>query len=155
MSGQLESRDVRRVEWHIRHEREIRDAVTEAKNSAGGHTSGAPSGHGSFADHTAAQAIRNTDELRSVQLGSGETVEYPERWLSLIDAVRAWCVHDYVMQEIFTRVVARREWLPRSARRRMRDNLCEKLHIEKTTFYAKIDAIYLYAAGYAKGINLL
>ena len=105
MSGQRESRDrnVRRVEWHIRHEREIRDAVTEAKYSAGGHIGGAPSGHSYISDPTAAQALRAVAELREVEIESGGRVEWPERWLAVIDAVRSWCGNDTIRAEIFRR----------------------------------------------------
>ena len=105
MAGQRESRDgnIRRVEWHIRHEKEIREAVAEAKLSTGGHTGGAPTGHTYISDPTANQAIRQADEVRVVNLESGSKVEWPERWLSVINAVRAWCGEDFIRSEIFKR----------------------------------------------------
>ena len=105
MAGQRESRDgnIRRVEWHIRHEKEIREAVAEAKLGTGGHTGGAPTGHTYISDPTANQAIRQADEVRVVNLESGSKVEFPERWLAVINAVRSWCGVDTMRAEIFKR----------------------------------------------------
>ena len=65
---QRESRDanVRKIEYMIRHEKQIAEAVTEAKLAPRGHTGGAPSGHSFVSDPTAAQAIRNADEVSIV-----------------------------------------------------------------------------------------
>jgi len=105
MSLQRKSSDpnINRIEWHIRHERAIRDAVAEARATTGGHTGGAPTGHSYITDTTAAQAIRNAEELRSVKLDNGSFIEWPERWLTVIAAVRAWCDVDTIRAEVFRR----------------------------------------------------
>ena len=102
---QRESRDanVRKIEYMIRHERQIAEAVTEAKLAPRGHTGGAPSGHSFVSDPTAAQAIRNADEVSIVDLEGGGRVEFPERWLRVVRAVRSWCGRDTVKAEIFKR----------------------------------------------------
>lgn len=128
MVGQRESRDgnVRRVEWHIKHEREIRDAVTEAKTSSGGHTGGAPSGHTYISDPTAIQAIRAADELRVVDIEGGGRVEWPERWLTVIDAIKRWCGTDTIRAEIFKRRFRGESYVV----------TCDDLHIGQSTHSA-------------------
>ena len=88
---QRESRDsnIRKIEYMIRHEKQIADAVEEAKLAPRGHTGGAPSGHSFVSDPTAAQAIRNADEVSIVDLECGGRVEFPERWLRVVRAGRA------------------------------------------------------------------
>ena len=102
---QRESRDanVRKIEYMIRHEKQIAEAVTEAKLAPRGHTGGAPSGHIFVSDPTAAQAIRNADEVSLVEIDGGGRVEWPERWLRVVRAVRSWCGNDTVKAEIFKR----------------------------------------------------
>ena len=34
-------------------------------------------------------------------LDDGGTVEFPERWIAMIDAVRAWCASDAICEGIF------------------------------------------------------
>lgn len=102
---QRESRDanVRKIEYMIRHERQIAEAVTEAKLAPRGHTGGAPSGHSFVSDPTAAQAIRNADEVSLVEIDGGGRVEWPERWLRVVRAVRSWCGRDTIKAAIFER----------------------------------------------------
>jgi len=100
---QRQSRDanVRQIEWALRHEQEISDAVTEAKIGSRGHTGGAPSGHTFVSDPTAAQAIRKAEELSFVEIEDGRRVEWPERWLKVIAAVREWCGQDSIRSEVY------------------------------------------------------
>lgn len=137
MAGQRESRDgnIRRVEWHIRHEKEIREAVAEAKLSTGGHTGGAPTGHTYISDPTANQAIRQADEVRVVNLESGSKVEWPERWLSVINAVRAWCGVDTMRAEIFRRRYSGEGYL----------STCVDLMVTQHTYHDLLQEIRQYA----------
>lgn len=92
---------MRQVEWALRHEQEIADAVAEAKIGGRGHTGGAPTGHSFVSDPTAVQAIRQAEELSSVEIEGGSRVEWPERWLKVIAAVREWCGQDSIRSEVY------------------------------------------------------
>lgn len=134
---QRESRDanVRKIEYMIRHEKQIAEAVTEAKLAPRGHTGGAPSGHSFVSDPTAAQAIRNADEVSIVEIDGGGRVEWPERWLKVVSVIRAWCGHDTLRAEIFKRRYIN-EWY--------RDT-CDELNIASSTYNYILGEIRSYA----------
>jgi len=154
---QWESRNlnVGRIKYMICHEKEILDAVEEAKFAPRGHTGGAPSGHSFISDPTAGEAIRRAEELPAVEIEGGCKVVWPERWLKVVSAVRAWCLQDDAAQEIYRSVISCRDWLPRSERRRRRDEICRRVHIERSKFYRTQDAIFMFAEGFAKANDLL
>ena len=131
---QRESRDanVRKIEYMIRHERQIAEAVEEAKLAPRGHTGGA--GHSFVSDPTAAQAIRNADEVSLVEIDGGR-VEWPERWLKVVSAVRAWCGNDTIRAEIFKRRYVG-EWYRET---------CDKLNIASSTYNFMLGEIRGYA----------
>ncbi len=134
---QREARDhnVRRIEYMIRHEKEITQAVDEAKHSPRGHSGGAATGHSFVSDPTAAQAIRLADELTIVQV-AGRDVFYPERWLKVISALRSWCGRDNIRAEIFRRKYHTGEGYHRT---------CFALHIAERTYYDILAEIRGYA----------
>ena len=136
---QRESRDanVRKIEYMIRHEKQIAEAVTEAKLAPRGHTGGAPSGHSFVSDPTAAQAIRNADEVSIVEIDGGGRVEWPERWLKVVGAVRNWCNNDIFKAAIFTRRYEQNE---------NSHATCAAVNIEINTYYYFLREIRNYAA---------
>ena len=103
MQRRSRDRNVRAFEFMIRNEKKIRDAVEEARANKGSHTGGTPTGHAFISDPTAGEAIRNVEELSVVEIEGGGRVEWPERWLRVIDAVRAWCEPFYLRREILRR----------------------------------------------------
>ena len=103
---QRKARDgkIRKIEFTFYNERKIRDAVTEARAAGSRHDGAARSSNPShISKPTENAAIRAAVELPFVTLDDGGTVELPERWLSVIDAVRAWCASDAVRAGIFKR----------------------------------------------------
>ena len=134
---QRESRDanVRKIEYMIRHEKQIAEAVTEAKLAPRWHTGGAPSGHSFVSDPTAAQAIRNADEVSLVEIYGGGRVEWPERWLKVVSAVRNWCGNDTIRAEIFKRKYDGEVY----------HATCYALHIAERTYYDILAEIRGYA----------
>ncbi len=132
---QRESRDgnVRRIEWAIRHEKEIHDAIEEAKLAPRGHTGGAL-GHSFISDPTAAQAIRRAVEVRRVDVG-GRPLEWPERWIAVVCAVRNWCDRDTVRAEIFKRRYSGESYI----------STCHSLHIAEQTYHFILKEIRGYA----------
>ena len=133
--SQRESRDgnVRRIEWAIRHEREIDDAVRETKFSPR-RARGAPGGKMHVSDPTAAQAIRQAEEVRRVEV-CGRKLEWPERWLAVVGAVRTWCSRDAVRAEIFRRRYAGESYI----------STCYSLHIAERTYHYALNDIRSYA----------
>lgn len=133
---QREARDhnVRKIEWAIRNERRIAEAIEESRLAPGGYTGGGPSGHSYVSDPTAAQAIRATVEVRSVMI-DGRRLEWPERWLDVISAVRNWCGKDTIRAEIFKRRYKGDSYL----------STCHKLHIAERTYHYALHDIRVFA----------
>ena len=144
---QRESRDanVRKIEYMIRHEKQIAEAVTEAKLAPRGHTGGAPSGHSFVSDPTAAQAIRNADEVSLVEIDGGGRIEWPERWLKVVGAVRAWCGNDTIRAEIFRRKYGGEVY----------HATCAVLHIAERTYYDILAEIRGYALQCAAQVQVI
>lgn len=109
MQRRTGNRNVDRIEEIFRREKEIREAVLEAKIGAGGHTGGAPTGHSRISDPTAISAIRRASEMESVTLKDGTRVYKPEKWLEVVGAVREWCAKDALKAEVFRRRYAKKE----------------------------------------------
>jgi len=133
---QRESRDhnVRRIEWAIRNEKLIFEAVEEARLAPRGHTGGSPTGHTYVSDPTAAQAIRQAEELSFVEVG-GRHLEWPERWLMVVRAVRQWCNRDVVRSEIFKRRYTGESYI----------STCYALHVAEQTYHFALKEIRGYA----------
>lgn len=103
MQRRSRDKNVRAFEFMMRNERKIRDVVEETRASKKGRTGRTPTGHAYISDPTAGEAIRNAEELHFVEIEGGGRVEWPERWLRVIDAVRAWCEPDAIRVEILRR----------------------------------------------------
>lgn len=133
--SQRESRDgnVRRIEWAIRHEKEIVDAVAEEK-FAPKRSGGSSRGRSYVSDPTAVQAIRQAEEVRLVDV-CGRRLEWPERWLSVVGAVRTWCNRDAVRAEIFRRRYAGESYIV----------TCAALHIAEQTYHFALKEIRGYS----------
>ena len=137
MQRKTGNKNVDKIEDIFRREKEIREAVLEAKIGTGGHTGGAPSGHSYISDPTPAAALRRAVELNCVTLyPSKERIFRPEAWLSVVDAVRAWCAKDVFKDEIFKRRYASGE---------NSQDTCEAVHIEINTYYYFLREIRNYA----------
>ena len=136
---QRESRDanVRKIEYMIRHEKQIAEAVEEAKLSPSQNLSGVHTRSSYVPDPTAAQAIRNAEEVPMVSV-EGRPVEWPERWLKVIRAVRSWCNEDSIREGIFRRRYG-------SGRGESRYSTMYALHIAERTYYNVLDDIRAYA----------
>lgn len=121
---QREARDrnVRRIEYMIRHEKQIAEAVEEARLSVFGQPE-IPGGGSAISKPTEAMAIRLADELREVDV-DGRSVEWPERWLKVISAVREWCGQDTIREEIFRRRYSGEGYI----------RTCYDLHIVQQTY---------------------
>lgn len=92
---------LRKIEFVLYCEKEIRLAVMEAKLGVAGHSGGCPTGHAYIADPTAVQAIRNSSEVLVVDIFGGKRLAFPERWLALVDRLRAWAASEPITAGIF------------------------------------------------------
>jgi len=79
------------ADWILYHEKEIRAAVCDTRAEltllGASNIDGAAHG-GKISDRTAAAACKLAGELPCVVLDNGATVKDPEKWLSVLDAVR-------------------------------------------------------------------
>jgi len=142
--------NVKKIEWVLWHESEIRDALEEAVKGSG-RTGGAPSGHAYISDTTASQAIKLADGVpyiefyecargRMSKCAGGcrqyqkclRTLDNPSQWLSVCGAVARYCEHDPIRREVFRR---------RYARGRTRRNT----RIAESTYYFVLGEIRSYA----------
>lgn len=111
MQRKSRDRNVRIFEFMIRNEKKIRAAVEEVRAGKGSHTGGTLPGGTYISDPTAGEAIRNVEEISFVDIEGGGRVEWPEHWLHVIDAVRAWCGQNTVQAEILRRRYAGENYL--------------------------------------------
>lgn len=121
---------MRKIDFVFYHEREIREAVLDARESAG--KQGARNKN-HIGDPTAARAIRNVTPLRSVRV-RGMHLEWPEHWLQVVDAVYTWCTGDRL-------VVARDRYQGIDYA-----DTCVKLSISTKTYYNLLNDIRQRAA---------
>lgn len=121
---------MRKIDFVFYHEREIREAIQDAREN-GGKRSVHRKNH--ISDPTAAEAIRNVTPLRSVRV-HGSSLEWPEHWLRVIDAVYAWCDNDRL-------VVAKDRYRNEDYR-----CTCAKLNISEAKYYKLFKDVRRYAA---------
>ena len=145
MQRRSRDRNVRAFEFMIRNEKKIRDAVEEARANKGGHTGGTPTGHAFISDPTAGEAIRNVEELSFVEIEGGGRVEWPERWLRVIDAVRAWCEPDAVRAEILRRRYNGESYVV----------TCREVHISSRVYHDVLYKIRVYAVQCAAQVQVI
>lgn len=127
MQRRSRDKNVRTFEFMIRNEKKIREAVEEARMSKDGRAGTSPSGRARISDPTANEAIRHTDELRRVEIEGGGTVEWPERWIRVIDAVREWCEPHFLRREILRRRYAGESWV----------RTCSEIMVSKDRFLSE------------------
>lgn len=130
MHRQTGTEYVRKIDFVFYHEREIREAVLDAREGAGKQ---AARNKNRIGDPTAARAIRNVTPLQSVRV-RGTRLEWPEHWLQVVDAVYAWCAGDRL-------VVARDRYQGIDYA-----DTCVKLSISTKTYYNLLDGVRQYAA---------
>lgn len=97
-------------------------------------------------DPTVAQAVRNLTPLVKVMLDCEQTLEYPERWLEVIDKTWAWAR----AQPDCRYEVARRRYAKEDYR-----VACFELNISKTTYFRLFDLVRMYAALHAVQFGLI
>lgn len=145
MQRRSRDRNVRAFEFMLRNEGKIRDAVEEVRLCRKGHTGGTPTGHARVSDPTAGEAIRNVEELSFVEIEGGGRVEWPERWLRVIDAVREWCKPDVLKREILRRRYSGESYI----------YTCYEVHISERRYHEILFAIRSYALQCAAQLQVI
>lgn len=149
--GQRQSRSrdsyMRKIDFIFYREKEIRDAVALARL-----TSGISSGTlklvntGGISDPTAMQAVKNLTPLTQVILKDGEIIEYPERWLEVIDKTYSYCA---------TQNDCRLEVTKRRYRSEDYRKTCRELNVSDSTRRRLLELVKMYAALQAVQLNLI
>ena len=130
----------RQIDFIFYHEKQIRDAVTEARISGGrdGTISLFPvASANNFSDPTATEAIKNLTPLKFVKLPDGTIIKYPEKWLAVIDKTYSYCKK----QNDCRCEIARRRYNNEDYRK-----TCIDLNISNTTRRRLLELVQIYAA---------
>lgn len=141
MQRRSRDKNVRAFEFMMRSERKIREAVEEARASKKSRTGRTPTGHAYIPDPTAGEAIRNAEELHFVEIEGGGRIEWPERWLRVIDAVRAWCEPIPIRREILRRRYSGEGWVKTCAEIKT----AEGRHLSESKYHRIVMGICNYA----------
>lgn len=133
----------RKIDFIFCNEEKIRVAVAEARADDGRpHLRQKAAG----SDPTATQAVRNLTPLLKVMINCNETIEFPERWLEVIDKTWAWAQK----QKDCRYEAARRRYAKDDYHK-----TCRELHISTTTFFRLVDLVKMYAALHAVQLGLI
>lgn len=133
----------RKIDFIFYNEEKIRVAVAEARADDGRpHLRQKATG----SDPTATQAVRNLTPLTKVMINSEQTIEYPERWLEVIDKTWAWAKK----QKDCRYEVARRRYAKEDYRK-----TCREIHIVQSTCSRLFDFVRMYAALHAVQLGLI
>ena len=150
---QRRSRNLDWLKYILRHERELYDAVLEAKLGTKGRSGGSSGGRYFVSDPTPAMALRRAEEVGCVVLRDKSRVQWPERWLKVIDSIRKWCQNDPIDEALFSWVLIQPK-LKRSGAKLRQIKMCSDLHIEKDAYYKRLATICVYGAGVADGLGI-
>lgn len=133
----------RKVDFIFYNEEKIRVAVAEARAD-----DGRPHlrQKANSSNPTATQAVRNLTPLTKVMINIDDVIDYPERWLEVIDKTWAWAQK----QKDCRYEAARRRY----AKEDYRKTCCE-LHIGQTTFFRLVDLVKMYASLHAVQLGLI
>lgn len=115
-----------KIEMMFRRQKQIEQAVYEAKNDSHGHAGGGTSGHAFVSDPTASAAMHMVDEIRTVTLDDGFVVKWPERWLSVIHTT-------------YSRCAGSAEALKFRCSGRGYVEACNELHVGKSTYFSMLN----------------
>ena len=133
----------RKIDFIFYNEAKIRHAVAEMRLD-----DGRPRLHNvnGLSNPTATQALRNLTPIAKVSLDGRHEVEFPERWLEVVDKTWTWAkAHRDCRAE-----VARRRYAKEDYRK-----TCRELGISESTLRRLLDFIRMYAALHAVQLGLI
>ena len=133
---------IKKIEFVFYNEREIREAITEArydnKTPELRNDSGLP-------DPTASTAIKNLSPVAAVFVG-GVELKKPESWMVVVDKTYNWCKRQGEKYYAFARSRYNGEYFAKS---------CARYDTSITQFYGVLERIRNYAALQAALLNLI
>ncbi|MBR3746244.1 MAG: hypothetical protein IKP64_01900 [Selenomonadaceae bacterium] len=132
----------RKIDFVFYNESKIRLAIAEMRLDDG--RPHLPSN--GISNPTMMQAIRNLTPLAKVSLGNGHDIEFPERWLEVIDKTWSWAK----AQPDCRAEVARRRYAKEDYRK-----TCHELNISNSTRRRLFDFVRMYAALHAVQLGLI
>lgn len=133
----------RKVDFIFYNEEKIRVAVAEARAD-----DGRPHlrQKAESSDPTATQAARNLTPLVKVMINCDDVIEYPERWLEVIDKTWTWAKK----QKDCRYEAARRRYAKEDYRK-----TCRELHVSTAHYFRLVDCVRMYAALHAVQLGLI
>lgn len=134
---------LRKIDFVFYNEEKIRVAVDETRADDGRPKSPQKL---ECSDPTAAQAIRNLTPITTVVLNCEQTLEYPERWLEVINKTWAWAK----AQRDCRYKVARRRYAKEDYRK-----TCRELNISSSLYFNLLNCVRMYAALHAVQLGLI
>lgn len=132
----------RKIDFVFYNEAAIRKAVAEVRMDDGRPRLRSAQ----LSDPTATQAIRNLTPILKVTIAGEQSVEYPERWLEVIDKTWTWAK----AQDDCRCEVARRRYAKEDYRK-----TCRELQISNSTRRRLFDFVRMYAALHAVQLGLI
>lgn len=133
---------MRKIEFVFFNEKEIREAVDEAREDS--KTPELRNGSG-CPDPTASTAIRNLSPIPSVMI-DGVELKSPESWLAVIDKTYNWCKRQGEKYYEFARSRYKGEYFVKA---------CVKAEASTANFYMILERIRNYAAIQAAWLRLI
>ena len=133
----------RKIDFMFYHEREIREAVLDKRNTSGS----APimRNASGISDPTARDAIYNLMPLRAVKI-DGRELRLPEHWLMVIDKTYAWARENNPLRY----EVAKRKYSGMNYKM-----ICIECHISMKHQYLLLERFRMYAMLKAGTLNLV
>lgn len=143
MQRQREKRPyMRKIDFVFYNERAIRAAVLDARNDT---REVSPRNGSGLPDPTAYEAITNLTPIPAVEI-SGQLLEHPERWLTVVDKTYAWCQR----QSDVHYEIARRRYNGEDYRK-----TCRELAISTNVLFPLMERVRMYAALQAAQFQLI
>ncbi len=143
MQRQREKRPyMRKIDFVFYNERAIRAAVLDARNDT---REVSPRNGSGLPDPTAYEAITNLTPIPAVEI-SGQLLEHPERWLTVVDKTYAWCRR----QSDVHYEIARRRYRGEDYRK-----TCREVAVSEPMFFNLLERIRMYAALQAAQFQLI
>lgn len=138
-------RNGRTIEFMLYRQKEIENAIKMARlEEQSGHNGGNNTGHALISDPTAIQGIKAAMELRRIVLDNGDIIEWPERWIQVLQATYQQA--DKLEREVLVARYIRKEYAPTTWTR---------LHIGKSLYYTVRDDSLVFAEKAACQLGLL
>lgn len=137
---------MRKIDFIFYREKEIREAVIQARLTMTANGSLRKVSASGVPDPTAIQAIRNLMLIKYVVITDGEIVEYPERWLEVIEKTYRYSAK----QNDCRAEVAMRRYKREDYRK-----TCADLNISDSTRRRLLELVKIYAALQAVQLGLI